>query len=85
MSEGLKRFNVLKTSRKADRASLITDDVDNQDVDLTSSSTPTNHYGAVDGGKQPKKSGEKSESGPGILPPKPATQLRSSDTNFYVC
>jgi hypothetical protein len=59
MSEG--RFSVLKSVRKSDRASLITD-VDNPDVDLTSAtaSAPSNHYGSVssaDGGKQPNRSG----------------------------
>ena len=62
MSEG--RFSVLKSSRKSDRTTLI-NDVDHQDVDLTTSpstsaSTSANHYGAVsnvDAGKQPRKSG----------------------------
>ena len=47
MSDG--RFSVLKTTRKADRASLITD-VDGGDVEQPAviTASTTNHYGAVE-------------------------------------
>ena len=56
MSDG--RFSVLKSKRKADRASLITD-VDGGEVELPAAviSTMTNHYGSVEKteAKLPKK------------------------------